>query len=330
MLQAPQALAALLNFGRMTYTNEKDQHARRLQAHGALILMVIIWAVNFSVAKLALRQVTPLAFNALRFPLAGLALYVLLRRQGPIALPQPGDRLRVFLLGLLGNVVYQQCFIFGLDYTHAGTASVLLAGTPLLTALLSAYVGHERVSARVLVGVMCTVVGIGLVVWFQPLQAGEGKTTLLGPALMLGASISWAIYTVGARGLVQRYGALPVTAWTLWVGAVLIPLVGLPSVARTDLGSLSFLMWIAIVYAGVLSIGAAYLIWYTGVAVLGNTRTSTYSNLVPVLTLIVAWAWLGEVPHPGQLAGAAVIIGGVTLAQWQGARTQTESAQVQS
>jgi drug/metabolite transporter (DMT)-like permease len=138
------------------------------------------------------------------------------------------------------------------------------------------------------------------------------------------------IYTVGSRGLVQHYGALPVTTWTLWVGAVLIPLVGAPAVARTDFGALSFLMWASIVYAGVLSIAAAYLIWYTGVAVLGNTRTSAYSNLVPVLTLIVAWVWLGEVPHPGQLAGAAVIIGGVTLAQWQSARAEAGAAQIQT
>jgi drug/metabolite transporter (DMT)-like permease len=147
---------------------------------------------------------------------------------------------------------------------------------------------------------------------------------------MLGASVSWAIYTVGSRGLIKRYGALPVTAWTLWVGAALIPLVGLPSVARTDFSAFSFFMWPALVYAGVLSIAVAYLIWYTGVAVLGNTRTATYSNLVPVLTLIVAWIWLGEVPHPGQLAGAAVIIGGVTLAQWQGGRAPAAETQVQT
>jgi drug/metabolite transporter (DMT)-like permease len=307
-----------------------DQQARRLRAHAALILMVIIWAVNFAVAKLALSRITPLAFNALRFPLAGLALYVLLRVKGPITLPEEGDRLRVFLLGLLGNVVYQQCFIFGLSHTHAGTASVLLAGTPLLTALLSAAVGHEHVSPRVLIGVLCTVLGIGLVVWFQPVQGGETTSTLIGPALMLGASVLWAIYTVGSRGLIKRYGALPVTAWTLWVGAALIPLVGLPSVLRTDFSSFRFFIWAAIVYAGVLSIAVAYLIWYTGVAVLGNTRTSTYSNLVPVLTLIVAWIWLGEVPHPGQLAGAAVIISGVTLAQWQGGRAPAAQAQVQT
>src|SRR5262245_29353426 len=166
-----------------------DQRARRVRAHGALLVMVGIWAVNFSVAKLALRQVSPLAFNALRFPLAGLAMYVLLRLRGEVTLPESGDRMRVFLLGALGNVIYQQCFIFGLSYTHAGTASVLLAGTPLITALLSAAVGHERLKATVLVGVLCTVVGIALVVWFQPRASATETVSLIGPALMVGASI---------------------------------------------------------------------------------------------------------------------------------------------
>ena len=307
-----------------------EQRARRLRAHGALIVMVIIWAVNFVVAKIALQQLSPLAFNALRFPLAALALYLLLRMQGAVTLPEPRDRMRIVALGLLGNAIYQQCFIFGLNYTHAGTASVLLAGTPLITALLSAAVGHERIRPQVMIGVLCTVVGIGLVVWFRPPELHAGVRTIVGPALMVGASISWAIYTVGSRPLVDRYGALPVTAWTLTVGATLIFLVGLPAVLHTDLRALPPGMWAAILYAGVLSIAIAYLIWYIGVGILGNTRTSTYSNLVPVLTLVVAWIWLHEVPRIGQLAGAAVIIGGVSLAQWRSPRTEPAAQQVQA
>ena len=64
-----------------------------------------------------------------------------------------------------------------------------------------------------------------------------------------------------------------------------------------------------------LGIGLAYLIWYYGVRQIGNTRTATYSNLVPVVALAAAWIQLGEVPAAGQLLGAAVILGGITLAQ---------------
>ncbi len=90
---------------------------------------------------------------------------------------------------------------------------------------------------------------------------------------------------------------------------------GLPALRGVDLDAVPLEAWAAVTFSGALSIGLAYLLWYRGVSRLGNTRTSTYSNLVPVLALLVAWAWLGEVPRALQLVGAAVIIGGVTLAQ---------------
>ncbi|MEX2283350.1 MAG: DMT family transporter [Gemmatimonadota bacterium] len=288
---------------------------RRLNANIALLVMTIIWAVNFSVAKIALQKVTPLAFNALRFPLAAAALYILLRRKGPIALPPRRDLFRVLMLGLLGNVLYQQFFIFGLNQTRAGTASLLLAGTPLITAVLSATLGHERVPGKVWIGVGCTLLGISFVVLFGSPDPDQTQSTGLGALLLLSASCSWAVYTVGARDLVARHGAIAVTAWTLWIGSVGVFLVGLPAVVQTDLRAISPGIWAAVFYAGVLSVGVAYLFWYNGVRELGNTRTSTYSNLVPVITLLVAWLWLGENPSIGQLAGAATIIGGVTLAQ---------------
>ena len=285
-----------------------------MNAHAALLLMVIIWGVNFPIAKAALSELTPLAFNALRFPLAAAVVYVALRRRGRISWPAPQDRLRVLLLGVLGNVFYQQFFIFGLHNTRAGTASVLLAGTPVVTALLSAGLGHERIRAQTWVGVAATVAGIVLVVAYGG-QAANGPGNLLGDLLMIAASCSWAIYTVGSRRLIQRYGSVQFTAWTLWTGALILCLIGLPAVFRTDLGEASASAWIGVLYAGGLSIGIAYLIWYHGVQQIGNTRTAAYSNLVPVVALLAAWLHLGEVPAAGQVAGAAIIIAGITLAQ---------------
>ncbi|HSJ05311.1 MAG TPA: DMT family transporter [Longimicrobiales bacterium] len=283
-------------------------------AHGLLLVMVVIWGVNFPIAKAALAELSPLAFNALRFPLAAATVLVALQYRSGFRLPERDDRLRILGLGILGNLVYQQFFIFGLDNTRAGNASILLAGTPILTALLSAAAGHERVTARVWAGVVATFFGIALVVLLGGGHA-DGGATLLGDALMVAASLAWAFYTVGSRDLVARYGAIQFTAWTLCIGAAALFFMGLPSVLRTDLGAISAAAWVGVVYAGALSIGVAYLIWYYGVERIGNTRTATYSNLVPVVALAAAWLRLGEVPLPGQVLGAAVIIGGITLVQ---------------
>ncbi len=286
-----------------------------MRAHVALLFMVVIWAVNFSVSKLALEQLSPLTFNALRFPLAAALLLVALYSRGRIPLPTRAELPRVLALGLLGNLLYQMFFIFGLDRTRAGNASLLLAGTPIITALMSAALGHERVRPRVWLGVVATFGGIVLVVLGGRGQIEAGHETLVGDLLMFAASIAWAFYTVGSRPLVEKYGALPITAWTLWIGTAGLVAAGIRDTMRTDWQQVSALTWLAVLYAGLLSIGVAYIIWYYGVAKLGNTRTSAYSNVVPVIALAVAWLWLGEVPTTAQLAGTAVILTGVSVAQ---------------
>lgn len=286
-----------------------------LRAHVALLFMVVIWGINFSVGKIALEDLSPLTFNALRFPLGAALLYILLRRRGRIPLPAREDLGLVLMLGLLGNLLYQMFFIFGLDLTRAGNASLLLASTPIMTTLLSAWLGHERVKARVWLAVIATFAGILLVVLGGRSKPGVGGDTLLGDLIMFAASLAWSFYTVCSRPLLRKYGPLPLTAWTLWIGCAAIVLVGLPQTIQADLAAVPVLTWVAVAYAGILSIGVAYIIWYYGVEHLGNTRTAAYSNLTPVVALAFAWWSLGEIPTAAQLIGTVVILSGVTLAQ---------------
>jgi len=279
----------------------------------ALLAMTVIWALNFSIAKDTLARITPLAFNALRFPFAAAVVTLAMVRRTGVRLPDPQDWFRIAALGLLANVVYQLCFIFGLENSRAGTASVLLAGTPIVTGLLSAAVGHERLSVRTWVGAAATVAGILLVVFTGAAHAGED--TVLGNTLMIVATFAWASYSVASRSLIAKYGALPITMWTLWIGTAAIVLLGAREVSTMDLGAVMPRDWFAVVYAGAFSIGIAYVLWSYGVRHLGATRTATFSNLVPVFALAAAWAMLAERPSGGQVAGAGVIMAGVTLAQ---------------
>jgi drug/metabolite transporter (DMT)-like permease len=132
---------------------------------------------------------------------------------------------------------------------------------------------------------------------------------------MIAATFAWATYSVASRPLIAKYGALPITTWTLWVGTVALVLLGVREAAAVQPASLLVRDWFAIFYAGAFSIGIAYVLWSYGVRHLGATRTATFSNLVPVFALAAAWLLLHERPSTGQLGGAAVIITGVTFAQ---------------
>lgn len=301
----------------MKYNGEGDPvttpSAPRPSTDAGLLLMALIWGLNFPVIKVSLDQIPPLAFNALRFPLGALAVYLILRTQGPIILPHRRDWARVVFLGILGNLVYQAFFIFGLAGTFAGNASILLATTPIWTLGLSTVRGHERPASQVWIGVLATLSGMVLVVLGGTRDVGFRGTTLKGDLLMVGAAVVWSLYTVGSRRLIQTYGSLPVTAWTLWVGTIGLFLQGLPTLSRFDLGEVSPLGWVGVAYSGILAIGLAYILWYRGVREIGNSRTAAFSNLTPIVAMVVAWLWLDEAPAALQLSGAAVVLLGLTL-----------------
>ena len=141
------------------------------------------------------------------------------------------------------------------------------------------------------------------------------QDSLWGDGLILMAALVWAVYTVAGKGLVDRYGPLRVTTWTLWVGTPGLVALGLPDLIAMDWGSVPASAWLGVAYAGFFGIGVAYLIWYAGVAVLGSSRTAIYSNTIPVVALLVAWAWLGEVPTLAQILGGGLVLLGVGVAR---------------
>lgn len=282
------------------------------QAEAGLLLLVLIWAFNFSFIKIGLAAIPPYGFNALRFPLAALLLAGALYREGRLRLPDRGDVPRIVVLGIVGNFLYQLLFISGLARSRAGNASVILNLSPVFIAAGTAWLGHERIRPLAWVGIMVAIAGIVLVVGSGGSGLSFGTQTLVGDLLMIGAALVWAIYTVGVRDLVLKYGSVPVTTWTVWAGALLLFVVGLPDIARLD-ASVPPLAWATVLYAGILGLGVSYLLWYRGVQAIGNTRTAAIANLVPLLTILIAWPLLGEVPNFWQVTGAFVVIGGISL-----------------
>ena len=268
--------------------------------------------MNFPVVKVVLREMAPLAFNALRFPCAAFAVWFLLKAQGRRLMPYRKDWRTVIALGIAGHVIFQVCFIFGLDLTLTGNAAILLSTTPVWVLLISTALGRERFNLSILVGVVATLSGMVILVTGGSHEMGGVRT---GDLLVLGAAVSWSVYTVFSRRMTKRRGVLEMTAWTLWAGLPFIMLMGIPDLVRTDWAAVSLGAWLGIVYAGVFAIAVAYLLWYRGVRAIGQSRTSVYQNLVPVVALVAAWFWLSEMPTPQQLIGAGVILAGVIVAR---------------
>ncbi len=285
------------------------QGRRLTGTDGLLALMTAIWGVNYIVIKAALEVFSPLSFNAIRFALAATAVGVVAWAAGSRR-PPARMVLRLAGLGVLGNTVYQLCYIEGMARTRAGTAALIMAAVPVLTAVASHLMGHERLRWRDVAGLALSSGGLALVVGGDAVGL---RGALLGNALMLAAAVLWTGYTIAAKPLVDVLGPRATTAWTMGLGAVPLLLICVPSIAAQRWGAVTPAAWAGVVFSSLGALVLAYLIWYRGVARLGATRTAFYSNFSPAITLLAAWPLLGERPTAWQLLGAAGIFGSLAV-----------------
>jgi drug/metabolite transporter (DMT)-like permease len=276
-----------------------------------LIGMALIWGVNFSVVKFGTDVMPALAFNVVRMALAAVAL-------GAVALslrhrwPTRADAFRLLLLGVLGNGVYQLLFVEGIARTRAGNAALMLAATPAFVALVGRLLGVERAGWRAMLGIALSVAGIGLVVT-STAQGAVSETSVRGDLLVLASCLSWATYTVLVKQYTERVDGVVLSALTMIGGAIPLALFAAPVLAGVSWGAVGPSAWGAVLFSGLGALVIAYLFWYRGVRTLGPTRTAMYSNLQPVIALLVAWLTLGETPTPFQGVGIVMILGGVLM-----------------
>ena len=294
-----------------------SNNTNRLGATDLLMLLTcLFWAVNFSVVKIALREFPPHAFNTSRLVIASVVLLVYLwRKEGGFAVG-PGDLLRLAALGIVGNTVYQLLFINGIRRTTASSASLIMTMSPILIALLSASFGVERIRWAGWAGIFVAFAGLYLVVFGHSGSFPLSGEALKGDLFILAGNFCWAGYTVFSRPLLTRMSPLKLTTLTLAFGALFYIPAGAREITAVPWLRLSPLGWATLLYSAVFSFALGYVIWYSSVKRVGNTKTGIYGYITPVFAVIVAHVFLAEDFHLFQAAGALVIFLGFYLTRF--------------
>lgn len=306
-----------------------------------LLFTATIWGANYSIIKVILRHISPRAFIAVRLTLATLVFIAAIaisrrfRARGPrgndavretIADITPGgdDTLAIFrtsrlnrrdwlllgVLGFIGHFMYQAFFIEGLARTSVANASLLIGCTPMAVSLANAALGLERLNKMHWIGTALSLAGIYVVVGRAN---GAGGASLTGDVIMAIAVCCWVCYTLMGKELLRRHSPLIVTGYSMAIGAVFYLIFSARDVWNTEWARLTRGDWLGIAYATLLSFNVAYILWYAGVQRLGSARTALYSNLVPIVSLIVAALWLGEAIGWTKAAGASAVLIGLAL-----------------
>lgn len=285
-----------------------------------MVAMATIWGLNFPVLKYATQFISPLALNGFRIPLAAAAQLAIARGRG---LPRPtkSDIRSMVLLGMIGNGLYQVFFILGLVRARVGTAALIIAATPAFVALLGRLKGNEHLTAIQWMGVALQILGCSTVA-YGAVHTRSGDDTVAGVVLLLAAAFSWAVYSVSLKRYSDHVASWYLGGYTMVGGAIVMAVVGVPAILATRWTALPGAVWLALLYATLIAMVVAYLLYYRGLKVLGATRTAMYSNLQPLIAMGVAWLMLREQPTLPQTVGAALIVGGLLLARYEGVQAE--------
>ncbi|WDV56596.1 DMT family transporter [Streptomyces coeruleorubidus] len=185
----------------------------------AVVAAALFWSSSYAVTKRVLEDVGPLSIGAIRFTLAALLLYVLVRtnRHHRPARPDTRQRRQLYLSGFLGITVYFVLENVGVDLSTASDASLIVATYPLMTMLLELVVFRTRMPLPRVAGVLLATVGAFLVVR-NGAQVGGGSRWL-GDILLLLGGLAWAGYNVLGKRASTGQDAVGVTYYQTLAGA---------------------------------------------------------------------------------------------------------------
>lgn len=288
---------------------------RNIVVESLLLLVAVIWALNFSVVKFTLEEIDPMSFNAFRFMLAIGFMWFVLLRSGQKLKVHKGDWPKLIGLGLLGNLLYQSLFIVGINFTFAANAAVMLGTIPVWIALVGKLFFGQDLNKFVIMGVIAAFTGIYMIMEGSETGITLASENILGDLTILVAAFVFGLYTLFSKRMLGRYTPIQFTMFMMLTGGVSLVLAGIPWMVQLDFGSISMAAWGGTVYSGLLSIGMAYVIWNYGVSQVGPVRTATFQNLVPVLGLVFGVVILNEKLLQLQYIGSLFVIAGIILAR---------------
>lgn len=274
-----------------------------------LLLTVLSWGFNFVALKLLYAEgLTAAAMSLVRFVLMWLVLAGLCLTQGRFPWYPKGDMWRYLLLGMLSMGIYMILFLEGMTKTSPAEGAIILATSPIFTALLAVAFKQDQFSWAALGGTVLAFVGVTMVILAG--HHAEGGQ-IIGNLLVLASAVVWAFCAVMTRTLVQKDTPLNVLTLSMPGALPLLVPYGLGASLAVDWARMDWVGWLSLAHIVILAGVVGFIGFYVGVRQVGSAGAMLYQFLVPPLAAFFAWLTLHDHLEVLQAVGLGVILVGV-------------------
>lgn len=275
-----------------------------LKYHGMMVFLIIVWGLEFSIARGALEYVNAMVLLNTKYLLGALFIAVIALRTKKARLPEKQDLPLIFVTTFVGHILYYCGVYTAMETIPVANITVILGFLPLGSVLVEKILFQKRMS-RVLVLLMVgCVAGIFMTIGADWVSLMAGKWS--GYLMCLMALISWLAYLFLTGQLTEKYGAMNIALYQTTLAFLMTAPVMAPHLG--EIPQLPPVIILQMIYLGVVNEGLCFLIEVTGLDRLGPTVSAVYSNFLPVTTAFFGWLILGQNLGPLQCAGGAIVI----------------------
>ncbi|SHJ69407.1 Threonine/homoserine efflux transporter RhtA [Anaerobranca californiensis DSM 14826] len=286
------------------------KNSRAVLANLAILLTILLWGVSGSITKLALRELTPSLLATVRFFIAGILLLgISYKKYGKVRI-SPKTHFKLMICGLVGYSLY---FLFenhGFNIMSAANGTIILATISIFTIIMEVIFLKIPTNFNKTLGVTVSIIGVIMVIGNSITIEGN-QNEVIGSLLMLGAAISWSVYSIISRGFEPHISTLTITAYQMIYGTIFLFPIALLEGPKLFIPSTLTLFSIA--YLALLCSALANFLYLFSLKELGASGTNIYINLSPFVGVIAAYFILGESLSFFQYLGGTIIVLGVYL-----------------
>jgi drug/metabolite transporter (DMT)-like permease len=221
------------------------------------------------------------------------------------------DLLPIGLLGITQFGILIALLNYGLRFIPSARAALIFATLPLLTMVLAAALGVERLTPAKMAGVLLTIAGVGLALGEKALDRGGSAEGWVGEMAVFASALSGAVCSVLYRPYLRKYPALPVSALAMLASVAFLAVLAAGEGFFRSLPRLTGAGWLAVVFIGVGS-GIGYYLWLWALGRAAPTQVTVFLALSPITATGLGALLLGETISPMSLLG----LGGVAAGLW--------------
>jgi len=253
-----------------------------------LTLAPLFWAGNFVFGQPLSEALPPFGINLIRWLLA-CAILIPLTLAFEGRFPRPARHLwpSLVTMAITGVLLFNALVYLSLEYTTSTNAALINGITPILTIILAATIGSDRLTGRRLVGAFGSLIGVSWIISQGSLEAFLSFSFNRGDLIMMVAALLWAIYTILVNRVMHTLSPLATATITTMLSLPLLVVVGGYELAKGPIGPITPVVVISLVYIGSVASVAAFISWSIGIGGVGPARGSVFLNLMPVYTAIM-------------------------------------------